>query len=430
MKKLILVLTLLTLLLSIAAVQAQDAPPTLVTWWATERGRDTAATRDLHFQLARAFEAEHPEIQVAVALYPSRGFGTRILTSIAAGEAPDIWYQFYATDIAVQGFLEDLTPYVEASGVADQWFPSARNRAVYDGKFYGVPRDAVSGFIVYNKDIFDAAGVAYPEAGWTVADYREIANQLADVENDVYGVGAIEGGDGCMLWSPFSFNLGAEITSPDGRQVVGFMDTPESASAYQWCLELVTEDQVTTPPAMSDQFGELTFVSGQVAMQAISDWEIPAIEEQATFNWAVVAPPRFDENTEVIPWTDSYVYYMWNGSTHKDAAWELLEWLTGPTAQRMAAEAGVWSPNGPAIWQELGWDTDPIKSVSYEQLLVSERTPNYLRSQFFFDCASGPFTDVRVRWVEGGERDVAAMLSEAAQAGQACLDENYAAVDS
>ena len=51
MKKLILVFTLLTLLLSIVAVQAQNAAPELVTWWATERGRDTAATRDLHFQL-------------------------------------------------------------------------------------------------------------------------------------------------------------------------------------------------------------------------------------------------------------------------------------------------------------------------------------------------------------------------------------------
>ena len=427
MKKLILVLALL-MLLSITAVQAQDSP-VVVTWWATERGRDTAATRELHFQLARTFEEAHPDIQVAVSLYPSRAFGTRILTAVAAGQAPDIWYNFYATDIATQGFLEDLTPYIEESGVADQWFASARDRAVYEGRYYGVPRDAVSGFIVYNKDIFDAAVVPYPEAGWTVAEFRELANQLTDVENDIYGVGAIVGGDGCMLWSPFSFNLGAEITSPDGRQLVGFMDTPESASAYQWCLEMVTEDAVTTPAAMMDQFGEVTFMSGQVAMQSVSDWEIPALEAQSDINWGVVSPPRFDENTDVIPWTDSYIYYMWNGSEHKDAAWTLLEWLSGPEAQRIAAEAGVWSPNGPAIWQELGWDTDPIKSVSYEQLLASERTPNYLRSQFFFDCAYGPFADIRVRWIEGGERDMAAMLSEAAATGQACMDENYAAVD-
>ncbi len=424
MKKLLVLLLMVGLLLPVLSVSAQDQAPVVINWWATERGRDTAATRDLHFQLARAFEAENPGIQVAVSLYPSRGFATRVFTAIAAGQGPDIWYHYYATDIAQQGFLEDLTPYVEASGIADTWFPSAARRAVFNDRYYGVPRDAVSGFIAYNKDIFDAAGVPYPEEGWTVADYREIAKTIADPENDIYGAGAIEGGDGCLQWSAFSFNLGGEITSPDGRQVVGYLDSPETVEAMRWCLELVTEDQSVSPVEMMDQFGEVTFMSGQVAMQHVSDWEIPALMEQADFNWGVVAPPRFDENTEVVPWADSYVYYMWNGSQVKDEAWKLLEFLTGPTAQKMAAEAGVWSPNSPAVWQELGWDTDPIKSVSYNQLVNSELTPNYLRSQFYFDCVN--LTDVRTRWIENGERDLQAILTETAAAAQACLDDNYA----
>ena len=84
MRKSILLLMLLSLLLSLMAVQAQDEVVT-ITWWATERGRDTAETRELHFQLARAFEEEHPNIQVAISLFPSRGFNTRVLTAIAAG---------------------------------------------------------------------------------------------------------------------------------------------------------------------------------------------------------------------------------------------------------------------------------------------------------------------------------------------------------
>lgn len=429
MRNFIKLLIIASLLLPILIIQAQDEPVVTLNWWATERGRDTAATRDLHFQLARAFEESHPNIQVAVALYPSRGFATRIFTAIAAGDGPDIWYHYYATDIATQGFLEDLTPYIEASDVDDGWFKSARRRAAYGDQLYGVPRDAVSGFIAYNKDIFDAAGMDYPADGWTISGFREIANALTDRDNDQYGVGAIVGGDGCMMWSPFSFNLGAEITSPDGREVVGYMDTPEAANAMRWCLELVTEDQVTTPAEMGDQFGEITFMSGQVAMQSLSDWEIAALQEQEDFNWGVVSPPRFDENTDVIPWTDSYVYYMWNGSDHKDEAWQFMEWLSGPDAQQMMAEANVWAPNGPATWEALGWDEDPIASVSYGQLVQSERTPNYLRSQFFWDCVAGPLGDVRVRWIEGGERDVEAMMSEGAQTAQQCLDENYAAID-
>lgn len=428
MKRFLMVLLVASLLLPVLAAQGQDAEPVTITWWATERGRDTAATRQLHYDLARTYEAEHPGVFVAVTLYPSRGFANRIVTAIAAGQGPDIWYHYYATDIATQGFLEDLTPYVEESGMADTWFASAARRAVYDGHYYGVPRDAVSGFIAYNKDIFDAAGVAYPEDGWTVADYRDLAIQLTDAENGIYGAGGIEASDGCLQWSPFSFNLGTELTSEDGRTVAGYMDTEASINAMAWCLGLVTEDQVTAPADMAEQFGEQTFNSGKVAMQALSDWEIPALMEQS-FNWGLVAPPRFDENTDVVPWADSYVYYMWNGSQHKDAAWDFMEWLTGPEAQKLAAEAGVWSPNSPAVWEELGWDQDPIKSISYNQLVNSERTPNYLRSQFWFDCVGNQLTDIRTRWVEGGERDLATMMADSTAQAQQCLDDSYANVE-
>jgi len=424
-KRMLLIGLVLSLLLPVLAVSAQDEEVVTITWWATERGRDTAATRDMHFTLARTFEESHPNIRVALSLYPSRGFATRVLTAVAADEGPDVFYHYFAPDVANQGFLEDLTPYLEESGVAANWFPSGVNRGMYEGRTYAVPRDAVSGFVAYNKDLFDAAGMAYPEDGWTIAEYREMANQLTNRDEDIYGVGAIVGGEGCMLWSPFSFNLGAELTSPDGRDVVGYMDTPETAEAMTWCLELVTEDQVTAPAELQDQFGELVFLSGNVAMQSISDWELAAITEQADFNWGVVAPPRYNEETEVIPWTDSYMYYMWNGSDDKEAAWQLIEWLTGPEAQRIAAEAGVWSPNGPAIWEELGWNEDPIRGVSYNQLVNSERVPNYLRSQYFWDCVAGPLSDARVRWIENGERDVAGMLAEGAGMAQTCLDDNY-----
>lgn len=424
MKKLLVVLLILGLLVPAIATGAQSSTVT-VTWWATERGRDTAATRDMHFTLARAFEASHPNIRVALSLFPSRGFATRVLTAIAADEGPDIWYHYHSPDMAVQGFMMDLTPYFEQSSVDETWFPSALRRAYYDGRYWAVPRDAVSGFIAYNRDLFDAAGLDYPQDGWTIAEYRALANQLTDRDNDQYGVGAIVGGEGCLLWSPFSFNLGADVVGPDGRHVAGYMDSPEAVNAMRWCLELVTEDQVTAPPELMDQFGELVFLSGKIAMQSISDWEIPAITEQANFNWGVVAPPRFDEDSEVIPWADSYMYYMWSGSRHPDAAWTLLEWLSGPEAQRIAAEAGVWSPNNPATWQELGWDTDPVRSVSYNQLINAERVPNYLRSQYFWDCVGGPLNNVRVRWIEGGERDLESMMAEEAAAAEACLNENY-----
>lgn len=399
-----------------------------INWWGTERGRDTAATRELHFTLARAFEESHPNTKVAVSLFPSRGFNDRVLTAIAAGQGPDVWYGTFAPDIAVQGFLEDLTPYMEESGIdpAERWFPIGQQRAVYNDRYYGVPRDATAGFIAYNKDLFDAAGVEYPEEGWTIADFREKAVQLTDASQDRYGVGAIVGSTGCFQWSSFSFNAGADFVSPDGRQVAGYMDTPEAINAIKYCLDLTAEDQVTAPPGMQEQFGELVFISGQVAMEHVSTWELPALRE-ATFNWDVVGPPRFDEDSEGIAWTDSYVYYVWSGSPRKQRAWEFVEWLSGPEAAALQAE--IWTPANPEAWEELGWPDDPILSVAWEELNKETRVPNYLRSQFYFDCVGPVFDNLWTRYIESGERELEAMVQEEVAAAQTCLDDRYSGLE-
>lgn len=422
----VVLLLVAMMLVPLVAVQAQgDDEVVTITWWGTERGRDTAATRDMHFQLARAFEETHPNIRVAVALFPSRGFNTRIATAVAGGDAPDIWYTYYSPDIAEQGFIENLTPFIEAAGVdpAEMWFPIGQIRTTYEDQVYGLPRDASAGMIAYNMDMFDAAGVAYPEDGWTVDEYREIAGLLTDAENDTYGVGAIVGGEGCMMWSSFSFNLGTDIVSEDGKMLDGYLNTPESAAAWQYCLELVTEDQVTAPAELQDQYGELVFLSGNVGMQHISNAELPALFEQADFNWGVVAPPRYSADEPGIAWTDAYAYYMSADSDQKDAAFEFMLWLASPEAQMMQAD--VWAPNGPAAWEELGWDTDPILGVSYNELQKETHVANYLRSQYFWDCAYGAFDNVRVRWIQNGERDLETMLAEETVNAQFCLDDNY-----
>ena len=402
-----------------------------ITFWGTERGRDTATTRDLHFQLARAFEEAHPNTKVAVSLVPSSAFGDRVLTAIAAGEGPDVWYHYWATDIATQGFLEDLTPYIEESGFDPQerWFPVGNQRAVYDGHYYGVPRDATAGVIAYNKDLFDAAGVPYPEDGWTIADYREAAIALTDRDADRYGIGAIVGSPGCFQWSAFSFNMGAEFVSLDGREVAGWMDTPEAVNAFEYCLGLTADDDVAAPAGMQEQFGELVFLSGNVAMQHISTWELAALNEQAEFEWAVVAPPRFDEETEGIGWTDAYVYYMNAGSQNKQRAWQFLEWLTGPEAGMIIAESGVWTPPQPEVWEAMGWNEDEILSVFWDELNKETRVPNYLRSQYYWDCVGTIFDDVWTRYIELGETDVQAMVDELVPPAQACLDDNYASLE-
>ena len=50
--------------------------------------------------------------------------------------------------------------------------------------YYGLPRDFQTIVLFYNKDMFDAAGVAYPTADWTYDDLRNAAKKLTMVGAD------------------------------------------------------------------------------------------------------------------------------------------------------------------------------------------------------------------------------------------------------
>lgn len=399
-----------------------------ITFWGTEKGRDTAETREVHYQLARAFEETHPNTKVAVALFPSRAFATRVLTAIAADQGPDIWYHYWSPDIATQGFLEDLTPYLEADSIdpSELYFPIGDIRGQYDGKYYALPRDATGYVFAYNKDIFDAAGVEYPQAGWTAEDLREKAIAVTDAENEIYGLSTID--SGWFQWHPFSFNLGVDFLNEDGTQVKGYMDTPEAIEAMKFVLDLAATDKVSAPAGLADQFG-LDFLSGQIGIFGLTTWEVPLFLEQVDFEYGIVEPPSFVEGEEAISWTDSYMFYMNKDSEYKQRVWEFMKFLTGPEGAKIIAESGVWTPAIPEIWEEMGWTEDPILGPIYNELQKPAKVLNYERNQFYWDCVGGIFDTVTIGYIEEGNTDLESIVPPLVAEAQICLDDNMSTLE-
>jgi len=294
---------------------------------------------------------------------------------------------------------------------------------MYDGKYYAVPRDATGYVFAYNKDLFDKAGVEYPQPGWTVEDFREKAIAVANPDQGVYGTSAID--SGWFQWHPFSFNLGVDFVSEDGRTVAGLMDTPEAFSAMHFILDLAAKDKVSAPAGMAEQYG-LDFLSGQIGLFGLPTWEVPLFLEKAAFNYGIVPPPSFKEGEEAIAWTDSYMFYMNKDTQYSERVWEFMKFLSGPEGGKIMAESGVWTPAIPAIWEEMGWAEDPILGPIYNELQKPARVLNYERSQFYFDCVSTIFDQVTTAYIDQGNTDVETMVPPLVTDAQACLDKNYA----
>ncbi len=386
---------------------------------------DTLEWQATYHAIADAYMAKNPDVVIEIQNVPQGGYVEKILTSIAAGVAPDVFTYYFALDQAEDGFLEDLTPYMERDGFNphEMWFPSARARAEYQGRYYSVPRDAVYLTFVYNEEIFDNAGVPYPTGDWTTEEMRDILRQIVDYENNIFGLAGTNK-EHTLQSHPFGYSLGASLVDETGRQVQGYLDSPETIEAIRFILEL-EEEGLLVPQFFMDQAGSSAsrlFVTGQVAVGLI-EWNTQRYYD-SSLRWTPVLPP-VKEGVEPKVYGHSVQYYMWSGSKNKELAWDFMKFISGPEAGLIAAEMGHWPPPNPDVWEEIGWDTERLRAVQWELAQEGPAIPPYEKSRFFKELVRPHLKNIWVRYQELGERPLEKIVKEETAAAQAELDRAY-----
>ena len=373
--------------------------------------------------IVEAFNAANPNIQVAIKNAPGGAFDEKLLTMIAGGEGPASWAEIPTPSEARLGHFADLTPFLSRDGIdpAATWFEVAWKPRMWDGKHYSVPRDVGWSAMAYNKDLFDDMGVEYPpETGFTVDQFVQTSVQTTDTEKGYWGTNFV--GAGTLLWyGSIGFNMGFQANSPDGRQVKGLLDSPESINAIQTILDLEVEHKAGPNAAAMDALGN-GFGSGKVALGDVSTWGLK--DQQAyPFTWVQIRQPIIPGRQE-YSWGGSPAYRMWSKAENQDQIWEFLKFAS-MEGSKLSHEAGQWQSPMPSIWEELGAAQDPLLNFYLEYAKLPTDLPPYEREQFW-ECVGTPYFDIWTRYIENGERDLQAIVTEAADTAQAALDEAFA----
>ena len=150
----------------------------------------TASTGEENLKLIQLVK-EKTGIEIEFTIIPNTASGEldKTLVSLMAGDEIDIIYNtapglksFYNA-----GVLTPLNDMAKAGGYdLDSVFGSYLPE--FDGAIYAVPAFSDIWITLYNKQIFDDAGVPYPEAeGWTWEKYIETAKKLTDESKGIYG---------------------------------------------------------------------------------------------------------------------------------------------------------------------------------------------------------------------------------------------------
>jgi multiple sugar transport system substrate-binding protein len=278
----------------------------------------------------------------ATVVYEPEADRVKQVTAIAACTAPDV---FMLGDGDVRWFedkgaLANLTPYMKKDKFStSQYIKGTLAIGTSHGKIYALPKDYSTIAVYYNKDMFKAAGVPFPKAGWTLNQFRADAVKLT--KNGNYG--ASLSGDWVREVDPFVNELGGHLDNSNGTKTVGFMDSAATVKAIQWWVDLFLKYKISPTPAAAKSLGigDL-FASGKAAMNVTGIWPslgTAGYPRTLKFNWGVASFPTGPKAKHVntICWAG---FGMSNTSAHKAQGWGLIKYMAGPVGDAVWGTAG------------------------------------------------------------------------------------------
>jgi multiple sugar transport system substrate-binding protein len=355
---------LMLVVISAFTVFAQDTV-TLNVIGLTVPPEETGTPLDISRQdFIAGFQEANPTIAINAIDAPPE-FDTQIIIDLAAGTAPDVWYQGSGNLpnlVAAEGILDvsvclELVPEL----TLDRFSPNFLAIHQQGDALWGLPDGGTPMVMYYNPEAFAKAGVAEPSMDWTWDEFLTTMQEMTldsegrnrldpefDEENIVqYGFRVRQY---LFEWIYWVWQNGGDVISPDGTTVDGYLNSPESIEAITFLRDLVLEYGVAPSPSALDQlnqqYGFLTaFLQGDVAMFPRGHWEMVGLRNNEIYTperVSIIANPRNVEGATVIyesGWVISAA--LADQPERLQAACTLLEGLTDVEFQSSKVISGL-----------------------------------------------------------------------------------------
>lgn len=302
-------------------------------------------------ELSTVFEEQNPDIKLEWLFLDEGTLRSRLTTDVATGSGSFdlVTVGMYEVPLwAANDWLVSITDLAEANpdAVADYDFedllPAVRAALTYEGELYALPFYGESSFTMYNKRILDEAGLTMPEAP-TWQEVREIACQVHDPENGVYGIvlrGKPGWGDNMAPITTVVNTFGGQWFDAEGRPMI---DTPEWREALTFYRDLVTECGAPGVTGISFPEALQLMASGQAAIWV--DATVAAgflANSEAGPDIAYALAPRGPVE-KGNAWLWSWNLGIPSSSDAQEAAFKFATWATSKDYIELVAERKGWA---------------------------------------------------------------------------------------
>ncbi len=295
-------------------------------------------------EIADDFAAQNPNVHITVNVSDWDTYWDKLQTTLAAGTPPDVFAMdapLYP-DYQSRGVLLNLQSYIDRDkfDLSDYYEVSLQCYQTSDG-YYGLPRDVQPSVMYYNKDMFDEAGVPYPDETWTWETLVENGKKLtkdkdSDGTIDQYALWA-DVWDMELLWASLIWQNEGEILSADFSKTL--LAEEGGMGAWQFIHDMTFKDTIMPSPSVVEQFGD-PFESGNAAMTPAGHWVVP-FYSQVDFAWDVAPLPKGKAQASIV---NSVGFVVAKDTQHPEEAWAFLKHLVGEPGQKKITALGLGVP--------------------------------------------------------------------------------------
>jgi len=310
--------------------ETPSGPVTLTFWHGY-----TAAEADSLNALLDQWNAENPDIRIEPLIVNNDKALQKLTVALQAGKPPDITYQYGSSlpQLAAAPGLVDLTEWTQQPDVDwEDFVAGAREAATFEEKVLGVPALIDNLAVVYNKELFDAAGLEYPNDQWTWDDFRAAAKALTDPAEKRFGFSYPMDASEDSVWhyDPLLWQNGGSILTEDNTQAA--FNSPEGVEALDVLVGMAVEDESVFLDLQNSPYTGL-FNSGKIGMLVTGPWDLSSFPD---VDYGVEILPGFDGDHQTIAGPDMWTVFD-NGGGRAQAALDFIAWLTA--ADQMKADA-------------------------------------------------------------------------------------------
>jgi len=342
MKRLFLLGLSMAVLLSGFAVTAQDE---VTLRWRTRP--DNQAEIDVYQATSDSIDAAWEGVTLVYEPggSESASYQDVLVTELEAGTAPDVFW-IPGTDIArfaSAGLILNLNDLASADAefsaedfyAGPMGFLQTPLPGTEDAVLWGLPRDVSAFGIYYNADLFDEAGVPYPEAGWTWEEFEAAAEAITGLGGEIKGFGMN------AWWANWGYFVNAAGSGFFNEDYTACGLNNEATVEGLNFAKSFFDNGYSLPWGTDNEPG---FLAGNLGMFMNGRWATPGTISNAEFNWNV-APLPVGPSGEPTNWLFWGAYVVNANTAHPEEAWELVRQLTSAEVQGNISALGANIPS-------------------------------------------------------------------------------------